>query len=491
VGPCSGGLYLWSGERWDEARSGWGTLHVRALAETRAGELLVGAREGLFRAGWAAGALERLDTHPVRSLAVGSGFVLAGGEQGLFRVEPSRAVSLATPDPWIEAVGLEGGSVVVVTAVGLARGPIDASLAPVAGGETIVSAVLQGGVLYGIGKETPAVLRLDADGRRSEEVLPAEPVRLMVAGDTIFADTAAGLCRRGPDGWRLVRRRDAALPGTAHVGALAWLGSRLVAGLFDGGLAVAEPRGGALDWRPVPGSSAWGVNALLSAGGAMWVASLRGAARFDGTTLRPLEGPGAAYSLAATPEGVAIGYGQGVLLPGPRLLSAFHGLPGNQALALASGDELYVGTPSGLGAVAGRRVRWRVGAGEGRLPHPWITALALSGQALYVGTYGGGVARRVAGREGGAGRFESFVETEGLKINTGCLLEAGGRVFAGTDGAGLLRLSVDRTRFERMRLALPSPRVTALLASADALYIGTDEGLARLPLIAASEELTQ
>jgi hypothetical protein len=254
-------------------------------------------------------------------------------------------------------------------------------------------------------------------------------------------------------------------------------------------------KNGNLEWRSVEGSSAWGVNALLPAGGALYVASLRGAARFDGARLTPLEGPGAAFSLVATQGGVAIGYGQGVLLPGPRLLSAFHGLPGNQALALVRGPELYVGTPSGLGAIDGRRVRWRVGAGEGKLPHPWVTALALSGDALYVGTYGGGVVRRTATPSGGAGRFEPFVETEGLKVNAGALIvtEADGRVWIGTDGAGLYRSTADGRRFERVKLALPSPRVTALAADANALYIGTDEGLARLPLspVHATKELAE
>jgi ligand-binding sensor domain-containing protein len=178
-----------------------------------------------------------------------------------------------------------------------------------------------------------------------------------------------------------------------------------------------------------------------------------------------------------------------VLLPGPqRLLSAFHGLPGNQALALASGDMLFVGTPSGLGAVADQRVRWRVAGGEGRLSHPWVTALALSQGTLYVGTYGGGVVRRTGsaveaptGRVDRA-RYEPFVETEGLKINTGCVVEAGGRVYAGTDGRGLYRLSADRRRFEPVAVSLPSRRITALLPAAGALYVGTDEGIARLPL---------
>jgi hypothetical protein len=268
------------------------------------------------------------------------------------------------------------------------------------------------------------------------------------------------------------------------VGTLAWLGGKLVAGFFDGGLAVAEPEAGAktLAWRAVPGSDAWGVNALLPAGGALYVASLRGAARFDGTRLTPLEGPGAAFSLAATPDGVAIGYGQGVLLPGPRLLSAFHGLPGNQALALLSGDALFVGTPSGLGALVGTRVKWSVTPGQGKLPHPWVTALARREDGLYVGTYGGGVVRRTAtSDESAAGRFEPFAETAGLKINAGGLVEAGGRLYAATDGRGVWRLSRDQRHFVPLDLPLPSPRITALLAGKDGLWVGTDEGVARVP----------
>jgi hypothetical protein len=262
---------------------------------------------------------------------------------------------------------------------------------------------------------------------------------------------------------------------------LSFLGPRLVAGFFGGGLAVAQ--GPTFAWRTVAGSAAWGVNALLPTGGAIVVASLRGAARFDGERLTPLDGPGAAFSLAATRDGVAIGYGQGVLLPDSSLLSAFHGLPGNQALALAAGDSLFVGTPSGLGALEGRRVRWRATGSDGRLPHPWVQALLIAEDGLYVGTYGGGIARRGRVRPTADGAaLEPFPETEGMKISTGCLAEVGGRLFAGTEGRGLLRLSRDRTRFESQALPLPSPRVTALASRDGELWVGTDEGLVRVPL---------
>ena len=512
----AGGLFRRRGGHWEEMRSGWGMLHARVLAESEAGELLVGAREGLFRAAYAATTLERLAAPPVRGLAEGPGFLLAGGEEGLFRVEPGRVVRLETPDPWVEAVARLGGETLAATAAGLACARGAGPFAPVPGGVGVASGVAHGGRFWGVA-EPPldAVLRYEPGRPLGEERLPAVVRSVMTAGGELLADTDDGLFRREDAGWRRVAARPAALPpGRSHVGALAWLDGRLVAGLFDGGLAAADlgptrPIPGlgparpvpALAWRAVAGSEAWGVNALLPAGGALYVASLRGAARFDGRRLVAIDGPGAAFSLAATRDGVAIGYGQGVALPGSTLLSAFHGLPGNQALALAAGESLFVGTPSGLGAMDGRRVRWRVTSGEGKLPHPWVTALHVDEDGLYVGTYGGGIVRLLSGparftadgpelddgRSRGRSakvpaRWSPFPETAALKINPGCLVAAGGRLFAGTDGRGLWRLSAERTRFEPLHVGLPSPRVTALLAGEGALWIGTDEGIARVPL---------
>jgi ligand-binding sensor domain-containing protein len=358
----------------------------------------------------------------------------------------------------------------------------------VAGGEDVAAGVVHDGALWTTtSPPDPLVRRFDASASVHAERLPATVLRLVASEGTLFADTPDGLFRRDDAGWRLAVPRPPALPaGSAHLSALSFLGPRIVAGVFGGGLVVAD--GKALAWREVPGSAAWGVNALLPAGGTMFVASLRGAARYDGARLAPIPGPGAAFSLAATRDGVAIGYAQGVLLPGSSLVSAFHGLPGNQATALAAGESLFVGTPSGLGALDGRRVRWRAAGNEGRLPHPWVQALLVTEKALYVGTYGGGLARRprVRGIADGA-LLEPFPETEGVKTSTGALVEADGRVFAGTEGRGLWRLRADGERFEPLALPLPSPRVTALAARAGELWVGTDEGLLRLPLAALGD----
>jgi len=477
VGLSQGGVFVRNRERWHELRSGWGPLHARALAESEAGELVIGAREGLFRAAWGDPSLERLDARSVRAIAVGRGRILAGGETGLVRVSGRTAREIEAPDPWIEAVGESGDAAWAVTAAGLARSLADAPFEPVRGGEEVVTGVAHAGSFYALTATGDALLRFDASGAMAEEALPASARRLFVADGEIVAHTGGGLLVRGSLGWRPVLRDAPPTlpPGPAHVTALARLGDTVVAGLFDGGLLLGTPLGEGFRWRSVPGSAAWGVNALLPAGGVVWVASLRGAARLDGDRLTPVTGPGAAYSLAATRDGVAIGYGQGVRLPDGPLLSAFHGLPGNQATALLACPELVVGTPSGLGGIDTRRVAWSATSAEGRLPHPWVTALAATSRGVLVGTYGGGVARRRRD-----GRFEALAGTDGLKVSSGAMVPDRESVWLGSEGRGLFRLAADADRFERLDVALPSPQVTAVLPLADGLLVGTDEGLVKL-----------
>ena len=485
AGLEAGGLFLRREDHWEELRSGFGILHVRALAEGPGGDLLIGAREGLFTVAWGARMMERLDRAPVRTLALAEGGAwLVGGERGLCRLDGARTSPITTPDPWVDWVGVLGKEVVALTPLGLVRGPLGGDLLPLGRGEEVGSAAVLGSQVFAV--SDGRLLRFESSGRPAEEFPPLPPRRVLTAAGVLFVDTDAGLYRRTAQGWTLAQARPASLPpGPCHISALALQEGNLVAGLFDGGLAVAAPRGPGLAWSAVPGSGVWGVNALLPAGGALYVASLRGAARFDGHHLTALEGGnGAAFSLAATGDGVAVGYGQGVLLPGSRFLSAFHGLPGNQALALAAGPQLFVGTPSGLGAIQAGRVAWRVTGGEGKLPNPWITALALRGEDLFIGTYGGGVTRRTAHPDTVV--FQNFPETDGLKVNPGCLVLAGDRLYLGSDGAGLFRLSADG-RFRPIRASLPSRHITAILAGADCLWVGTDEGLARIPLNAPEE----
>lgn len=474
----------------ERATTGFGDLEVRAFAESEAGELYLGARQGLFRAPFGADGIERLDDAPVRSLALlPGGEVAAGGEKGLRVVSRGGAAPrlVGTPDPWIESVAVIGSELWVATAAGAARGPLDAAALDLHPRGADATSGVAWGEAFRFAPEggPPRVSSLHPNGVRRETPAPERFRRLFVAGGRLLADGPSGLHRFDPArGFERLREAPAALP-LPHVNALASDGSRLWIGFFEGGVASADPRSEPLRSFPVPPADAWGVNALLPAGGVVWAATLRGAYRLTGREARPLEGAGAAFALASTGSGVAVGYGQGVLLPEGRLLSAFHGLPGNQAYALASrGEALWVGTPTGLGRVERRRVTERVLPGEGKLPHPWVTALATVGDDLWVATYGGGLAVR---RESDGGpSWESFPETRGLRVNAGALLVLpDGRLCAGTHGSGVWCSDRGRTRFSRVALPLPSPDVFALAAfpreSADLLFVGTAEGLLRLP----------
>ena len=479
----------------ERATTGFGELEVRAFAETDGGELLLGARQGLFRAAFGAAELERLDAAPVRALAVlPGGEIAAGGETGLRVVSRGGSTPrlVGTPDPWVESVAVVEKELWVATAAGAARGALDATrLSPLPRGADATEGVAWDGAFRFLPTDgPPRVSSLFPDGSRRETPAPERFRRLIVAGGRLLADGPSGLRRFDPArGFELAREAPPSLP-LPHVNALAVDGSRLWLGFFDGGLATADPRGDPLRATAAPAGEAWGVNALLPVGGVVYAATLRGAFRVSDAGSRPLEGAGAAFALASTGAGVAVGYGQGVLLPERRLLSAFHGLPGNQAYALAaSGEALWVGTPTGLGRVERRRVTERVLPGEGKLPHPWVTALLPLADGLWVATYGGGLAVR---REGDVPAWESFPETRGLRVNAGALLALpDGRLCAGTQGAGVWCSDRTRSRFSRVDLALPSADVFALAAfpreDPDLLFVGTSEGLLRLPSAALPE----
>ncbi|HEX9083064.1 MAG TPA: hypothetical protein VF768_12360, partial [Holophagaceae bacterium] len=247
-----GGVFLRRNGAWEAFRTGFGTLHVRSLMENPGGELFLGAREGLFRTAWGANTLDRLDAAPVQALALApDGSVVEGGETGLSRWSAGRMQALASPDPWIQWVGLAGHDLLVLTPLGLARGPLGGALTPVPGADGVESAASAADGVYAV--EAGRLLRLDAAGHPTELFLPAQARRLLVSAGELFVDTDAGLYHRAQGAWALVQPRPEALPpGSSAVGALARYQNRIAVGLFDGGLVLGSPTDG---WRAVPGAA--------------------------------------------------------------------------------------------------------------------------------------------------------------------------------------------------------------------------------------------
>jgi Two component regulator propeller len=192
--------------------------------------------------------------------------------------------------------------------------------------------------------------------------------------------------------------------------------------------------------------------------------------------------PDAIAAVAATPTGLALAGARGVtLIDGARTrtLYAFHGLANNHVYALAWRDgRLYAGTLGGLSIIQNDKVFKNIGAGPRGLRAAWVTALAAAPEGVYAGTYGGGVQLV---REGGA--VEDLPAPGGrFHVNPGALALDGNTLWVGTLESGLL--AWDRTAHAWRKLdagLLPSLDVTALLVEGDAVYVGTEAGLVRLP----------
>jgi ligand-binding sensor domain-containing protein len=76
--------------------------------------------------------------------------------------------------------------------------------------------------------------------------------------------------------------------------------------------------------------------------------------------------------------------------------------------------------------------------------------------------------------------FREFTH-ERTEINPNAMLATGRGIYAGTAGQGLAFLPLGQQRWHFWKAGLPSGNVTALAADDDNLYIGTDNGLVRIP----------
>jgi len=93
-----------------------------------------------------------------------------------------------------------------------------------------------------------------------------------------------------------------------------------------------------------------------------------------------------------------------------------------------------------------------------------------------VGTYGAGV--MLYDRNG----FHTMEAASGdILVNPNAMLATEKLVFAGTLGKGLLVFNRATERWTVVEAGLPSTNVTALAAGNGFLYIGTDNGLVRIP----------
>ena len=97
-----------------------------------------------------------------------------------------------------------------------------------------------------------------------------------------------------------------------------------------------------------------------------------------------------------------------------------------------------------------------------------------------VGTYGAALA--TLGPDGSFTPIDLPANTpKDLIINPNALLATPTHIYAGTLSQGMLVFSRATGRWQRITAGLPSLNVTAFAARSGVLYVGTENGLVRIP----------
>src|SRR5215469_9894536 len=360
----------------------------------------------------------------------------------------------------------------------------------------LATALLATPKLLYVGSEDEGVVAIPLEGRRpspdQKEVDELPGVRqLFASGDATFALARGGVYRQGAHGfgWQRVLESTGAVLTDRNISALAAdRNGQLWIGYFDRGLDILGSDPGRV--RHVEDEHVFCVNRILvdpeNAG--MDVATANGLARFDLSgseqqILTRADGLIADHVTDVVPyrDGLALATPAGLTFldrSGARSMYAFHGLVNNHVYALgASGNELMAGTLGGLSELDGGDVKLNYTTATSNLKHNWITAVSKVGPEWMVGTYGAGV----LGLDS-YGRFHSFETASGpIEINPNALLVTDDYVLAGTLGSGLYLYDRQSRRWSVIRDGLPSLNVTAFASTHGYIYIGTHNGLVRIP----------
>src|SRR5271165_1303763 len=406
----------------------------------------------------------------------------------------SFAEAQGLPDPQVQSLAISGDTTYVGTATGVAvfsNGRFARVLAP----GVLATALLATPTQLYIGSEDQGVIVIPLEGRRPNPNLGpgpqlAEVRQLFTSGDAVFAVARNGLYRMNPHafGWQRVLEAGGAVLSDRNISALAADASgRIWVGYFDRGLDLL-----AADNRVthVEDEHVFCVNRILpdAKTGSVDVATANGLVRFDGAgseqqVLTRADGLIADHvtDVAAYRDGLALATPAGLTFldaSGARSMYAFQGLVNNHVYALGvSGDDLMAGTLGGLSLLNKGDVAANYTTTTSNLKHNWITAVVPVGSEWMVGTYGAGV----LGLDR-SGRFRSFEIGSGpFEVNPNAMLVTASYVLAGTLGEGLYLYDRQSERWSAIHDGLPSANVTALAAANSFIYVGTDNGLVRIP----------
>jgi hypothetical protein len=403
------------------------------------------------------------------------------------------------PDRQVFSISTRGDNAFVGTAAGIAqfeRGQFVRVLAPGVFAHALYAA--ESSLLVG-GRENITTIHTQTVQRSAHlrtATSPIADVRQMFSnGAIVYAVTAGALYIN--DGQRSAWRR-AFTPSTPlltdrNISALsmdtsAGGSNRLWVGYFDHGLDVLGP-----DLRSsthIEDDNVFCINRILPnpSAGAVAVATANGLVMFDRLG-RKQAIVGRREGLMADHVTDAALYGDGMVLAtpagltfldgsGPHSLYAFHGLVNNHVYAVAvSGKEVIAGTLGGISVLENENVAANYTVASRGLTHNWISAVVRVGDEWFVGTYGGGIVRM-----SNSGHFDGFdVATGKFEVYPNAMLATSTHVLAGTLGKGLYVFNRSTSHWTVLSDGLPSLTVTALTAGNGYIYVGTDNGLVRIP----------
>ena len=440
-------------------------VQVAAITEAK-GVLYVAYTDGPL-ARREGGVLRPLPGSPVHghALAAIDGSVVLGDLEGLFRFGPRGGFAPIAP---VDARGIAAsgdGLLVATMGAGLQAGSLRGPLRPVPGLPRLARAV-------GLRGASSCVATADGVFVASGEEGPARGFRRLPLGGLPSNDVTA----LAPSG-----------------------GGRVAIGTFDrGAFLVAD--GGATAPVPAVGSSEM-VTALAWQGERLWVATAGGLVRVDpdGSARRLLSSEGLPSSFVRaiqvlSTDRIIVGTDSGAALVessaggGDRIVPvaappakgghASIDSPMHATWAVASGDDgaLYLGTVAGL--YYGKDGRFaRASVASGALEDDWVTALAVRGDDLFVGTYSAGVARlRLGDRAPGA------TPLGGGYINAAGLVVRGGRLYAATmEGARVRSLDDQESRWEVLAAPASGRDVTAVSFLGADLWLASRRGVVVVP----------
>lgn len=473
----------------------------------------------------------------VTSLAVAGGMLYAATAAGLYRLERGRLVKTTvdglTAAGSIAALHGDGDTLWLATAEGLFARRGDGVTRGFGGGELRAIAALHSelvvaGVSEGLQRVDRGRLVAFAGQRPPRQLTFAQA--LGVRGDAVCTGGLHGAWLRAGADAAWIAAAPSPGPPSNDLSALAVEGERLWVGSFDRGLALLE----AGRWRSLSHPELDGrINAILveprpSRPARIWIATASG--------LSALESPEPGASLAATsplrlrsatsPDAAASPLrvsrleradglpGRGVLalshLSDGRLLvggsygavivdardAASGGQPGGRpvkigpkelgavwAVAQTADGALWLGATTGVYRGFEDDRPWqRFSLATGHLSDDWVMALAARGDALYAGTYKGGVVKLAASAEAPSG-FSATAVRPGW-VNPGGLVLDGGRLLAATmDGLATCALAGPASCVGAgwsAQPGLPGVDVTDAARIGSTLYVATRRGLAEV-----------